>query len=67
MTIEKLNEQIANAEIVIKSKQKLIRNAKSKILAIEKDEKFKAMEIELEKFRNIDNAKNINNTKGIFG
>jgi len=62
MTIEKLNEQIANAEIVIKSKQKLIRNAKSKILAIEKDQKFTDMEKELAELRAVKKS-----SGGIFG
>jgi len=61
-TIEKLNEQIKNAEIVIKAKQKSIRNAKSVIRQIEKDQKFSDMEKELEELRAIKKS-----SGGIFG
>lgn len=61
MDITKLEKQIENAEAIIKKKQKLIRDANTKIKVIERDVKFKEMEIEIEKLK--ENQK----PAGIFG
>jgi predicted nucleic acid-binding Zn-ribbon protein len=61
MDITKLEKQIENAEAIIKKKQKLIRDANTKIKVIERDVKFKEMEIEIEKLK--ENQK----SGGIFG
>ena len=55
MDISKLEKQIENAEAIIKKKQKLIRDANTKIKVIERDVKFKEMEIEIEKLKRIRN------------
>ena len=61
MDITKLEKQIENSEAIIKKKQKLIRDANTKIKVIERDVKFKEMEIEIEKLKG--NQK----STGIFG